>query len=114
MNKFKVVFHLDEQFKVDVVLANICNLITNVGVENLEIQMVTYGDAVNVFVKDTSTLGPLLKDLAEKNVEFCACANAMRDFGIQRNELLDFVTIDSSDGDDIVKKKAAGWSYICP
>jgi len=114
MNKFKVVFHLDKQFKVGVVLTNICNLITNMGVENLEIQMITYGDAINVFVKNTSEFGPLLKDLAQKNVEFCACANAMRHFGIQSNELLDFITIDSSDGADIVKKKAAGWSYICP
>lgn len=40
-------------------------------------------------VKNTSEFGPLLKDLAQKNVEFCACANAMRHFGIQSNELLD-------------------------
>lgn len=114
MNKFKVVFHLDKQVKVGVVLSNISNLITDIGVENLEIQMITYGDAVNVFKRNTSEFGPLLKDLYGKQVEFSACANAMHNFGIQRNELLDFVNVDSSGGDEIAKKKAAGWSYINP
>lgn len=113
MNKFKVVFHMDTQVKVGKVLTNISNLITDIGVENPKIQMVTNGDAVKGFVRRTSKFGPLLKDLAEKQVEFCACANAMRDFGIHRNELLDFVTVDSSGGGEIVKKKAEGWSYIC-
>ncbi|MDR3586463.1 MAG: DsrE family protein [Desulfosporosinus sp.] len=114
MNKFKVVFHMYEQVKVSVVLNNIRNLISDIGVENLEIEMVTNGDAVKVFVKNTSEFGPMLKELAEKQVVFCACANAMRKFGIRKNELLDFVTVDSSGGGEIVRRKAAGWSYICP
>ena len=39
------------------------------------------------------------KELAEKQVVFCACANAIRKFGIRKNELLEFVTVDSSGGD---------------
>jgi len=105
---------MNKQVKVGVVLANISHLITDIGLENLEIQMATNGDAVKVLVRSSSEFGPLLKDLAEKQVEFSACANAMRNLGIHRNELLDFVTVDSSGGSEIVKKQAAGWSYICP
>ena len=111
LNKFKVVFHLENQVKAGVVLSNISNLITDIGVEHLEIQLVSYGEAVNVFVRNTSEYEPLLKDLANKKVEFCAGANAMHNFGIQRNDLLDFVTVDS-DGGELHRKKAAGWSYI--
>lgn len=113
MNKFKVVFHMDEQVKVGKVLTNISNLINDIGVEHLKIQMITNGDAVKAFVSRTNSFGPLLKDLADKQVEFWACANSMRNFGIDKNELLDFVTVDSSVGAEIVKKKEAGWSYIC-
>ncbi len=114
MNKFKVVFHMDKQVNVGVVLANISNLITDIGEENLKIQMVTDGDAVRVFERRACKFGPLLKDLAEKQVEFSACANAMRHLGIHKTELLDFVKVDFSGGGEITKKKEAGWSYICP
>lgn len=67
-----------------------------------------------MFVRNTSEFRPIIKDLADKHIEFSACANAMRSFGIQSHELLDFVTIDSSDGVEILQKKAAGWSYFCP
>ena len=114
MNKFKVVFYMKEQVKVGVILNNISNLVTDIGIENLEIEMVSNGDAVKAFVRRTSEFGPMLKELAEKHVEFCACAHALRKFGIHKDELLDFVNVDSSGGGEIVKKTAAGWTYICP
>lgn len=51
MNKFKVLFHMDKQVKVGVVLTNISNLIADIGRENLEIQMLTNGEAVKTLVK---------------------------------------------------------------
>ena len=112
-NTFKVIFHMREQIEVGVVLKNILNLITDIGIEHLEIEMVTDGDAVKVFVKKTSEFGPMLKKLAEKQVVFCACANTMRNFGIRKNELFDFVNVDYSGG-EVDKKRASGWTYICP
>ncbi|HEY8908791.1 MAG TPA: DsrE family protein [Desulfosporosinus sp.] len=114
MSKFKVVFHMDEQVKVSLILDYISNLITDIGVENLEIEMVANGDAVKVFEKSKSEFGRVLQELAEKEVVFCACAIALRNLGIRRKELLFFVTIVSSGIGEIINKKAAGWSYICP
>lgn len=93
MSKFKVVFHMDRLVKVDVALTNISNLITDIGIENLEIQMVTAGDAVKAFMRNTSEFGPLLNELAEKQVEFSACATAMRTSEINKNQLMDFVNV---------------------
>lgn len=64
----------------------------------MEIKVATTGDAVKVFVRNTSKFGPLIKDLADKHIEFSACTNALQNFGIQSHELLNFVTIDSSNG----------------
>ncbi|MDR3666554.1 MAG: DsrE family protein [Ignavibacteriaceae bacterium] len=114
MDKYKVVFHIDEQVKVGLTLHNISNLITDIGGDNLEIETVANSDAVQVLVRSNNEFGPMLKELAEKQVVFCACANAMRNLGIQKDELFDFVTVVSSGVGEIVKKQAAGWAYIRP
>ena len=113
-NKFKVIFHMQEHVKVGLWLNNIVNLISDIGPEYLEIEMITNGDAVKALVRKTSQFGPMLQELAEKEVVFCACENSMRNFGIHKSDLLDFVNVDTSSGSNIVRKRAAGWTYICP
>lgn len=114
MEKYKVVFHIDEQPKGALVLNNISNLIIDLGEENLEIEMVANGDAVKVLGRNTTEYGSLIKELAEKHVVFCTCANSLRNFGIQKDELLDSVTVVSAGVSELVKKQAAGWAYIRP
>ena len=114
MVKYKVVFHIDEQPKAALVINNISNLMIDLGGENLEIEMVANGDAVKTLVRSTTEFGQLLKELAEKQVVFCVCANSLRNFGIQKEELLDFVTVVSAGVGELVKKQAAGWAYIRP
>ncbi|MDQ7094686.1 DsrE family protein [Desulfosporosinus sp. PR] len=114
MDKFKVIFHIDEQDKADLMLHNIRNLMADLGEENLSIEMVANSTAVKMLVKDTNVFAATLKELAEKKVVLCACANAMRDLGIQKDELLDFVTVVSAGVGEIVKKQTVGWAYIRP
>ena len=114
MENYKVVFHIDERPKAALVINNINNLITDLGGENVEVEMLANGDAVKVLVKSKTEFGPLLEELAKKQVLFCACANSLRNFGIQKHELLDFVTIVSAGVGELVKKQAAGWAYIRP
>ncbi|WP_407308489.1 DsrE family protein [Desulfosporosinus sp. SB140] len=114
MDNFKVIFHIDEQNKAGLVLHNISNLIADLGEENLNIEMVANSEAVKMLVRNTNVFETALKELAEKKVVLCACANAMRDLGIQKEELLDFVTVVSAGVGEIVKKQVEGWVYIRP
>ncbi len=114
MEKYKVVFHIDEQDKAELVLHNIAYLIADIGENNLEIEMVANGDAVKVLIKSTNEIGAMFKELVEKQVVFCACANAMNNFGIHKDEIFDFVTVVTAGVGELVKKQAAGWSYIRP
>jgi len=91
-----MIFHMDEIAKAGVVLTNISHLITDIGVENLEIKILVKGDAVKVFIKSTSEFGPLLQDLAEKKVNFNICDTSMRNFVIDKKDLFDFVTVDTA------------------
>lgn len=113
MDQYKVVFHIDEEDKAGLVLHNINNLIIDIGEDNLEIELVANGDAVKLLVKGIE-FEPMFKELAKKRVRFCACANALRNFGIQKDELIDFVIVVSAGVGEIVKKQAAGWAYIRP
>jgi len=113
MDKYKVIFHIDEQIKIGLVLNNISNLIIDIGQENLEIEMVANSDVVKLLVKGIE-FEPMLEELAKKQVRFCACANSLRNFGLQKEELLDFVEVVSAGVGEILKKQAAGWAYIRP
>lgn len=113
MGKYKVVFHIDEQVKAGLVLNNISNLITDIGEDNLEIEMVANGDAVKLLVNGIE-FEPMLKELVKKQVGFCACANSLHSLGLRKEELLDFVEVVSAGVGEIVKKQAAGWAYIRP
>lgn len=113
MDKFKVVFHLDEVEKTGLALQNIKNVVIDLGEENLEIEMVANSEAVKSLVKGTE-FEPLLRELVDSRVKFCACANAMRNLEIPKEDLLDVVTVVSAGVAEVIKKQAAGWAYVRP
>lgn len=113
MNKYNVLFHIDEFAKGGLVLNNISNLIVDMGEENLEIEMVANGDAVKVLLKGNE-FQPMLEQLAPKKVRFCACANSLRNFELEKNQLYDFVDIVPAGVGELVRKQASGWAYIRP
>lgn len=114
MDKYKVIFHIDELARAGLVLNNISNLLIDMGEDNLEIEMVANGDAVKMLVKSSNEYKLKLEELANKHVVFCACANSLRGFSLPTEELLSFVEVVSAGVGEIVKKQAAGWSYIRP
>jgi len=114
MDKYKVVFHIDEQDRASLVLNNIRNLIADIGEDSLEIEMVANGDAVKMLAKGPNEYKAMLEELAKRQVVICACSNSMRNFGLQKDQLLDFVNVVSAGVGEIVKKQAVGWAYIRP
>ena len=113
MNQYKVIFHIDEKPKAELVFKNIKNLIADLGLENLEVEMLANDEAVKLLLKD-SEHKQALEELAAQRVIFCACANSLRNFEIKEDQLLGFVNIVSAGVGEIVKKQAAGWLYIRP
>ena len=113
MNKYNVIFHIDEFAKGGLVLNNISNLIVDMSEENLEIEMVANGDAVKVLLKGNE-FQPMLEQLALKKVRFCACANSLRNFKLEKDQLYDFVDVVPAGVGELVRKQASGWAYIRP
>ena len=78
-----------------------------------KIEVVFYGKALDMIVKDKSTVaGDIIKLGTEKKVTFAACEHAMQVFNINKNQLLNGVTTVPDALYELVTKQAEGYGYI--
>jgi len=78
-----------------------------------KIEIVFYGKALDMLVKDKSTVaGDVIKLGTDKKVIFAACEHAMQVFNINRNQLLNGVTTVPDGLYELVIKQAEGYGYI--
>ena len=116
MNKYHVVFHLDEPSKgrADQVFGNIENLLADLGENNVEVELVANGGGVRALVKGPDSHSEQIELLAARGVRFAACAHSLSQLEIARDMLLELVEVVSSGVGELVKKQAEGWAYIRP
>lgn len=115
MSKYKVIFHIDEDepYRVKLVMNNLNNLIGDMGLDNLELELVAYGQGINIFLK-LSPYAKNMEKLADLGVIFAACGNTAKNLAIEASDMLDSVEIVSSGVGELVKKQSQGWVYIRP
>ena len=78
-----------------------------------KIEVVFYGKALDMIVKDKSTVaGDIIKLGSENKVTFAACEHAMQVFNINKNQLLNGVTTVPDSLYELVIKQAEGYGYI--
>jgi intracellular sulfur oxidation DsrE/DsrF family protein len=78
-----------------------------------KIEVVFYGKALDMIVKDKSTVaGDVIKLGTDKKVTFAACEHAMQVFNINKNQLLNGVTTVPDALIELVTKQAEGYGYI--
>ena len=78
-----------------------------------KIEVVFYGKALDMILKDKSTVaGDIIKLGNEKKVTFAACEHAMQVFNINKNQLLNGVTTVPDALYELVTKQAEGYGYI--
>jgi hypothetical protein len=76
-------------------------------------EVVVYGGALSMLLKDKSSVAKGVSDLAENdNVTFKACAITMKRHGITENQLLPGVDVVPDAIIEIVGKQQEGWGYI--
>lgn len=78
-----------------------------------KIEIVFYGKALDMIVKDKSTVSADVINLAsDKKVKFVACEHAMQVFNISKNQLLNGVTTVPDALYELVIKQQEGFGYI--
>jgi intracellular sulfur oxidation DsrE/DsrF family protein len=76
-------------------------------------EVVVYGGALPMFVKDQSTVSKGIAALAaNKNVSFKVCEVTMKRYNIERSQLLPNVEPVPDAIIEIVTKQSEGWGYI--
>lgn len=118
MEKFSVVFHINESAKWAMLLANVSNLIKDLGQENIIIKVVANGAAVVDYIsndnKDNNELLNRIRELSKLGVDFIVCKNSLVGNKINENLLPKFVTIVPAGVTELVKRQSEGYSYIRP
>jgi len=78
-----------------------------------KIEVVFYGKALDMIVKDKSTVsGDVVKLGTEKKVTFAVCEHAMQVFNINKSQLLNGVTTVPDALYELVIKQGEGYGYI--
>ena len=78
-----------------------------------KMEVVFYGKALDMIVKDKSTVaGDVMKLGTDKKVIFAACEHAMQVFNISKSQLLNGVTTVPDALYELVIKQAEGYGYI--
>ncbi len=109
----KVVFHIDEPEKWKLLLGNVQNLIHAVD-EVDSVVVVANSTAVKSYLKTEPGPGNRMQKLADQNVRFCACNNALNGLNIAPDQLMPFVEIVPAGVKEIVDLQMQGYAYLKP
>lgn len=92
-------------------IGNIKNL-QKVWPNNLQIEVVVHGKAVDLLVAAKTHLTNEVVGLSKEGVIFTACENSMRKHQITKADLLSVATTVPSGVAELVLKQELGWSYL--
>ena len=112
--KYHVVFQLTEPEGMvwDSLILHVRNMRAAFGKDNSQVEVVFFGQGLNMLLKKNSAYEERLKELADSGVTLAACQNAMRFFKVTSADLFPFATEVDSGVAELVRKQQAGWQYI--
>ena len=111
---YKIIFHVDEIGKANLAIKNIKNTMADLGDKNVQIELLANSEGIYMLIKPAAQYEAQIKELTANKVIFAACANTMKEMGIDKEALLDSVMIVPSGVGELVKKQAEGYTYIKP
>jgi uncharacterized protein len=118
MEKYKVLFHINEPSKWNTLLANVNNLIKDLGQDNVIIEVVANGMAVvDYTINSVRNDNDFLNEVGyavNLGVKFTACRNSLIGNKINEELIPDFITVVAAGVTELVKKQTEGYSYIKP
>ncbi len=118
MEKLKVIFHVNETPKWDVALANITNLLRDVGEEGAEVVLLSNGPSVEAFADEAKVKA--MEELAAKGVRFLACRNSLKKLCsggtvcLSEENLPSFAGVVPAGVTELIRRQAEGFAYIKP
>jgi intracellular sulfur oxidation DsrE/DsrF family protein len=94
-------------------LNNARNVQTDLGEENVEIEIVVYGPGIGMLKKD-SEVGPRVADARAKGMTVVACENTMHAQKLTYDDMLPTIGYVPAGVVEIMQKQQQGWAYVRP
>jgi len=117
-NKHNMVIQLSEDSEkvANLALNNAINVQKEVGMDNINIEVVAYGPGLKMMLKD-SPVAQRIKDLAVQGVAFSACGNTIKKWEKDNNakaEITEGARVVPAGLVRILNLQEQGWSYVRP
>lgn len=112
MAEIKVIFHIDELSKWELLLKNVSNLLHSIDIGECDVEVLANSEAVKFYILNTDIT--VLKELSNKGVKFVACNNALNSYRIKKENLIDFIDIVPVGVLELINKQREGYAYIKP
>lgn len=116
LKSYKALYILNssDEKKIKGTLRNINNALEDPRLKGkLEVELVAFGDGVDVF-KKTSHYDTLLTNLQKKGVLLAQCENTIRERKISKDDLWSFISYVPSGNGEIIIRQYQGWATVHP
>ncbi len=115
----KTIFHIDEQAKWELTLANAKNLLNYAAEEgvDLEAEILANSKAVLSLAREAAVEQDMLEtveELLDAGVRVVACRNALKKEGVTEADLITGIGIVPAGVAELTLKQAEGFAYIRP
>ena len=113
---YKAVYFIDDSssHKIKATLRNINNALEDPRLKGkLEVELVVFGDGVEVF-KKINHYDTLLTALQKKGVILAECLNTIKERNIKKDELWNFISYVPTGNGEVIIRQAQGWSVVHP
>ena len=111
----KVVIQVSDgdQAKWNLALNNARNIQTDLGVGNVEIEIVAYGPGIGMLKLD-SPVANRIGEAKDAGVNVMACENTMKAQKLVRADMLTGISYVGAGVVEIIQKQQEGWAYLRP
>ncbi len=116
MADYKVIFHVDEINKWELLLKNVSNLLHGRANNTFHVEILANSEAVTYFDinRDMNADIKTMERLNKEGVKFVACNNAIMANNIEKNNIIPFVDIVPAGIIELIVKQSEGYAYIRP
>jgi uncharacterized protein len=113
--KYKVVLQVSDgdPAKWNLALNNARNIQTDLGKENVDVEIVAYGPGLPMLKAD-SKIADRLAQALDNNVGLVACENTMRNTKVTKNDMYGGIQYVEAGVVHIMKRQREGWAYVRP
>jgi len=113
--KQRVIFQVSDNDpgKWNLTLNNAKNVQTDLGKDNVQIEIVAYGPGLGM-LKSDSKVADRLAGALDDSVGLIACENTMHNTKVTRDQMYDGIAYVMAGVTHIMKRQQEGWAYIRP